>query len=60
MKAVALDGSDSASQSFCQLVLHAASKSVCSIPGAPVGKVERQAILNPKPKNAGNRNGHPS
>lgn len=36
-----MDGSDSASQSFCQLVPHAASKSLCSIPGTPVESVER-------------------
>lgn len=36
-----LDGSDSASQSFCQLIPHVASKSLCPTPGTPVERVER-------------------
>lgn len=45
-KAVALDGSDSASQSFCQVVPHSALKILCSIPGAPEERVERETGIS--------------
>lgn len=36
-----VDGSDSASQSFCQVIPYMTSKNLCSVPGTPVERVER-------------------